>query len=347
MRIRMSIVAASFFIAMAAFAQPSVRLPELSPAANVGQTIGVTDIAITYHRPSVKGRSIFGGLVPYGVVWRCGANESTLVSFSTPVSVEGQPLPAGTYSLFMIPGEQQWTVIFNKFTGGWGTYSYDASEDALRVTVVPKPAEMQEGLIYTFDDPTPSAVTASLRWDKLRVPVKITADTPKLTLASIRGELRGGKHWSAEAWNTAASYALRNGDTESALAFLDKSFDLGTTGGALRIKAVILEKKGDAKGAAELRAEAGRLSPEAYALNQAYTLAGAKKYPEAIKAVNAYIASHPQSWRAYAALGDFYGHSGDQAKAKEQFDRAMSLASDTAQRVEVQDSINSLGAEMK
>src|SRR5579862_3642426 len=109
----MKLGTAALAIAVAAapslMAQSVIRLPEISPAATAGQTIGVTDIAVTYHRPSVNKRKIWGGLVPYGVLWRSGANENTTISFSTPVKIEGQPLPAGTYGLFMLPTASQWT----------------------------------------------------------------------------------------------------------------------------------------------------------------------------------------------------------------------------------------------
>src|ERR1700686_19671 len=134
-------------ITTAALAQPAIRVPDASPGATVGQTVGITDVTINYHRPAVNKRTIFGGLVPYGVVWRAGANENTTIAFSTPVKVEGQTLPAGTYGLFMIPGQSQWTVIFSKFTGGWGAYSYDQSEDAARAPVTPQTlSDSQEGM---------------------------------------------------------------------------------------------------------------------------------------------------------------------------------------------------------
>jgi hypothetical protein len=172
MKIRAIVVPIIVFIAISAAAQPALRLPEVSPAATVGQTVGITDIAITYHRPAVNKRKIWGGLVPYGVLWRAGANENTTISFSTAVKVEGQALPAGTYGMFLIPDPSQWTVVFSKFTGDWGTYNYDQSEDAARVMVTPQTTpENQERLAFTFDDLTTNSANASLRWEKIRVPV--------------------------------------------------------------------------------------------------------------------------------------------------------------------------------
>src|SRR2546423_1695219 len=339
-------------IALSAFAQPALRVPDVSPAATVGQTIGITDISINYHRPAVNNRKIFGGLVQYGALWRAGANENTTITFSTPVKIEGQTLPAGTYGLYMIPTASQWTVVFSKFAGDWGAYNYDPAEDALRVKVTPQATqENQERLAYTFDDVTSNAVNASLRWEKLRVPFKIEVDVPSTVRASIRNELRSGKHWNADAWAAAARYELRNGDPDTALQYANHALDLGVSTNTLRTKAAILEKKGDTKGAADLRARAKQNYNEAEDLSYAaFPLLGDKKYDEAIAYLNGYLSTHPnsaQAWRAYYMLGDAYGRKGDAMKSKDAFEKAMSGAHDAAEREEVQDAINGLGAEGK
>jgi TolA-binding protein len=352
MKIRAIVALMTLLIAMSAVAQPALRLPEVSPAATVGQTIGITDIAITYHRPAVNKRKIWGGLVPYGVLWRAGANENSTISFSTPVKVEGQTLPAGTYGLFMIPGQSQWTVVLSKFTGDWGTYNYDQSEDVARVTVTPQAmADNQERLAFTFDDLANNAATASLRWEKLRVPVKIEVDIPATVRASIRNELRGGKHWNENAYAAAARWELRNGDVETAMQYADRALDLATTTSTLRTKAAVLEKKGDAKGAAELRERAKQNFNEGETLNYtAFGLINDKKYDEAISFLTTWINTHPNSretWRAYSILGQAYAGKGDPAKSREAFDKAMAAAHDVAERAEVQDYLNSLGSEGK
>jgi TolA-binding protein len=326
------------------FAQPLLRVPQASPRARVEETFGITDVAVEYHRPAVNKRRIWGGLVPYDVVWRAGANESTLVTFSTPVKVEGQAVPAGTYSLFMIPSASQWTVVLNRFTGGWGTYAYDAGEDVLRVKVTPQAAEAQERLAYTFDDAKNDAVTLSMRWEKLRVPLKIEAETTKLTLAGIEGQLRGSLHWVPQAWTEAARFALRNGETDKALAFINHGMSLTPDAQSMRVKAAIVEKKGDPAQAKELRERAAALVPEASALNRGYELHFAKKYDEAIAFVNDYLAKHPSNFRAHSLLGMIHTAKGDAAKAKASFDKATSLAKDQSERVEVWDAINALAA---
>ena len=129
-----------------------LNLPRLSQRAQITQRVGLTDITIVYHAPLAGGRELFGKTVPYGQVWRAGANENTTISFTDDVSVEGHPLAAGTYGLHMIPNADQWTIIFSKNSTSWGSFSYDEKEDALRVNVKPAAAENRDSLAYTFDD---------------------------------------------------------------------------------------------------------------------------------------------------------------------------------------------------
>jgi hypothetical protein len=123
-----------------------LKLPTLSQRSIVTQRIGLTDITVNYYRPLVAGRTLWGKEIPYGKVWRAGANENTVISFTDDVSVEGKPLPAGAYGLHMIPAADQWTIIFSKNSTSWGSFSYDAKEDALRVTTKSQPAEFEEAM---------------------------------------------------------------------------------------------------------------------------------------------------------------------------------------------------------
>lgn len=158
----------------------------LSLKASVTQRLGVdTDITVDYSRPGVKGRKIWGGLVPYGMApggkeskgnpypWRAGANENTTIEFNHDLLIEGHKLPAGKYGLFMMPSEKDWTIIFSKKNDQWGSYSYDQKEDALRVDVTPVKAPHQEWLMYGFGDLNGTSATFYLRWAELKVPIKI------------------------------------------------------------------------------------------------------------------------------------------------------------------------------
>lgn len=143
-------------------------------ASKNGETIGTIDeveITLEYGRPNVKNRTIWGGLVPYDKIWRTGANEATTIELSEDVLVDGNPLAAGRYSLFTIPGEEAWTVIFNRQADQWGAFKYEAEQDALRVTAVPRQIEHVESMDFVIED---SQVV--LRWEKLAVPITITRE---------------------------------------------------------------------------------------------------------------------------------------------------------------------------
>jgi hypothetical protein len=190
-------------------AQNDLNLPDLSQAAEVKQRIALTDITVNYHRPLVNGRKIWGGLVPYGKVWRAGANENTTIEFSDPISVEGQPLPKGTYGLHMIPNPDSWTVIFSKTNTGWGSYSYKQDEDALRVNVKPKPlAESKEALEFDFEDLKPDSTAVTMKWEKLSVPFTVSIKDAEQTLENIRAQLKGRGQFTWQALDEGAQFCL-------------------------------------------------------------------------------------------------------------------------------------------
>jgi hypothetical protein len=206
-------------------AQPiDLVLPRVSQRGTVTQRIGLTDVTIVYHSPLVGGREIFGKTVPYGQTWRSGANENTTITFSDDVTVEGKALAAGTYGLHTIPSADQWTIIFSKNSTSWGSFSYDEKEDALRVNVKPRAAEFRESLAYTFDDIKPDSASATLRWEKIAVPMQITTDVKTQVLASIKKQLRntGGFTWGG--YDEAANWCLDNNyNLEEALKWEDTS----------------------------------------------------------------------------------------------------------------------------
>lgn len=217
-------------------AAQQITFPQASPKASITQTVGMTEFTVTYFRPGVKGREIWGGLVPYDKVWRTGANEATVISFNDPVLVEGKKLEAGKYSIFTIPGQSQWTVIFNKNTALWGDYGYKAEEDVLRVTVGSAPGEMVERMQFVFRDVTDSGAVLELQWEKLRVGVKLEVDTQaKIRAITAQTPLR------------AASYLFNNnGDLQEALKYVNSSLAIQEGYQGLFLKGRILEKMGNA-----------------------------------------------------------------------------------------------------
>jgi len=178
------VVAVGLVVSDSAYAQE--KKVRASLPASVSQTLGVdTEITIDYSRPGVKGRKIWGELVPYGMnpgnkyskekpfPWRAGANEKTTIEISNDVLVDGEALPAGKYSIHMIPSEKDWIIAFNKNSEGWGSYDYDEAQDALRVTVTPVEAPFQEWMRFGFGDLAGTSAVAFLQWEKLKVPFTI------------------------------------------------------------------------------------------------------------------------------------------------------------------------------
>jgi hypothetical protein len=219
-------------------------LPRTSPNALVGQTIGATDVTITYGRPSVRDRVIYGDLVPYGEVWRTGANEATTITVEDDVMVEGESLAAGTYALFTIPGEDMWTVIFNSEAEQWGAYNRDESQDVLRVTVTPEAAPPMEMMTFTFEDVTDTTGTAVLHWAEVRVPVALSVDTDAVILAEAQERVP-----EADGWQTPlryANYALQNGvHQEEALGWADAALAMEENFPGLAVKANLLAATGN------------------------------------------------------------------------------------------------------
>jgi hypothetical protein len=333
-----------FATAPVLFAQaPPLVLPVASPRALVQQRVGLTDIDVTYHRPAVKGRKVWGGLVPYGKVWRAGADENTVVAFSTPVRVGGTTLPPGRYGLHMLPTASEWTVIFSSQSHGWGSFSYDPKEDVAKVTVTPVPAEATERLAYTFDDPSEKGVTLSLRWEQLRVPIPIEVDTKAVVVASLRDQVRGLGQFFPETWSAAAGWCARN-DTnlDEALVWADRSLGMKETYVGLRTKAALLEKKGDAKGAEALRAKALGIATEAEVNQTGYGLLAQNKLDEAIAVFQKNVKDHPESWNVYDSLAEAYSLKGDKAQAAANYTKALDKVKAQDQRTRIQEELTKL-----
>jgi Protein of unknown function (DUF2911)/Tetratricopeptide repeat len=332
--------------AATAHAQPALKLPEQSSGATVTQTVGLTDITVSYHRPAVGGRPIWGALVPYNEPWRAGANENTTVTFSSDVKVGGKPLKAGTYGLHMIPTAKDWTIAFSNMSVAWGSFTYDAKEDALRVTVTPRTnAASEERLLYRFDDPTDTKVTLVMSWEKLSVPITIEVDTPKVVMASIRGQLRGLPGFSWQGYNQAAAFWLRSGGSlDEALKMVDRSIQMQPTYQNQMTRAAILEKQGNAKGAAEQRTKAQALATEVDLNQTGYRLINDKKLDEAIKVFQTVTEKYPDSWNAHDSLGEALAMKGDKQGAIAAYTKALSLVKDPTQKKRIEATLARLKA---
>ncbi|WP_044173405.1 DUF2911 domain-containing protein [Flectobacillus major] len=217
-----------------------VRLPQPSSAASVTQTVGTTDFSIKYSRPNVKGREIFGALLPYDKIWRTGANAATQITLSNDITVNGQKLPAGTYSIFSIPTQGEWTLIFNKDIAA-SEQSYSQEKDAARVKVVATTTPKVESFSIDFSDITDSTANLNFAWADKKVVAKIGVETSKMIEASIAKASTD----NANAMNNAASYLLGKGKLEQALKLANSSVSSIETFRNVWTKAQILAKLGN------------------------------------------------------------------------------------------------------
>lgn len=214
---------------------PTLRVPRISQGAKVTQVVGLSEVTIFYHRPGVKGREIWGKLLPYGEVWRAGANEPTLFTFSDEITIEGKKLPAGTYRFVVIPTLGDWTVIFNSEVKNWGTV-YEAKYDTLRFSVTPQAGPHEEWMSFSFTDLTPSSARVVLAWEKVRIGFKIEFNILARLQASVGT-------W--QLLNAASRFALDNNMYfPEAMSWIDRSLAIEKNANTLRTKAELLAKAG-------------------------------------------------------------------------------------------------------
>ncbi|MCX7876947.1 MAG: DUF2911 domain-containing protein [Melioribacteraceae bacterium] len=228
-----------FLISITLFAQ--VELPRLSPNATVTQKIGYTNISVEYCRPSVHNRKIWGDLVPYNKVWRTGANEATVIQFSTDVTIEGNKIPAGRYSLFTIPNEKEWIIILNKVDKQWGSYNYKEDQDLIRFKVVPKENEFVESLMFYFSDITQNSTQLNIAWEKIKVSFKIEVDVLNQAYQKIKEGLANTKADDWQSYAASANFAADNNVyLDEALNWVDKAISIGENYYPYFVKAKIL-----------------------------------------------------------------------------------------------------------
>ncbi len=284
----------ALLVCAAQYTPAQVRTPRPSQKASVMQTIGVTDVTITYSRPGVKGRKIWGDalpsqeakgeatlddqnarpkdapIVPWGHAWRTGANEATQFVVTDDVLINGQKLPAGSYSLHTIPNKDEFTVIFNSVANQWGSFNYDPAKDTLRVKVKPEWVnDNQEWLAYSFDPVTDNSAQVNIRWEKLRVPFKVeVSDVKALTIQKARVAVAAAK---PDDWRTplqAANYVFLSDDTANtaeAMTWLEQSIKVKETFQNLYSKARVLAAQGKTQEAVALGEKALTLGKEAKA----------------------------------------------------------------------------------
>ena len=324
-------------------------LPRQSQHAVLTQRIGITDITINYHRPLVNDRKVWGGIIPYGQVWRAGANENTTITFSDPVTVEGKPLDKGTYGLHMIPAEDQWTVIFSKNSTSWGSFTYQPEEDALRINVKPQSTDFHNALTFDFDQLKADSAVATMRWEKIAVPFEVSVKVNDMVEASLQKQLRGLAQYTWDGWDDAANYLLASKvHLDEALKDEDQSIQVEERYDNLLTKSKVLEamgKKDEAK--AVLNQALDKASPLQMHL-YARQLQGEKRQDEAFVIFRSNAKKYPNEWFVHSGLGRIYSSQGDFDKAAKEMKIALATAPDSfkpgiqglIKRLESKDDIN-------
>ena len=312
---------------------PTLVLPKASQRATVSQTIGLAEISVTYDRPLVNKREIWGKLVPYDSVWRAGANENTVIAFSSPVRLGGTELPAGRYGVHMIPTANEWTVILSRQADAWGSFSYDQKEDALRVTAAPVAAPMQEALGYTIDDPGTGSAVVTMHWEKLALPFTVDVNSKQVVVDSLRQQLRGLGRFFWQPWVQAAAWcAVNDVNLKEAADWAQSSIAINENFTNLRLKATLLEKMGDTANAAQLRQRSLGLATEPDMNAYGYQLIAQGKLDSAIVVFQKNVKDYPKSWNAYDSLGEAYATNGDKKKAVQFYSKARDMTTDPNQK---------------
>ncbi len=231
---------------------PKLAFPPPSPKAVVKQTVGITDIEVSYQRPAMKGRAIFGSLVPYEKIWRTGADSATKITFSTPVKLNGTSVDAGTYELFTIPGKTEWTLIIHQNKSQWGSYAYDAKNDVARIKATPVALPNAiESFSIGFADLKPAAATLYFAWEKTRVPVKIEVDLVGQMVPQIEAAMAATGADKKPYFAAAMFYYENNLDLKKALAWMDAGLaEQPKAYWMIYRKGLLLAKAGDKAGAA-------------------------------------------------------------------------------------------------
>lgn len=325
-------------------AQQTLPTPSLSPHARITQTVGVTEMSVDYHAPAVRNREIWGGKVPWGVVWRAGANANTLVEFSTDVLVEGQPLPAGAYGLHMIPGPERFTVIFSKDSKAWGSYAYRADNDALRVDVTPRAIDSRERMAFLFEDVGDDRATLTLAWERLAVPVQITVDLAEVVLGPVReAAARNDAAPGWQYWFQAAEFGRDHGvPAAETLGWIERSVAAQTTFTNKWAQSELLAEVGRAPEAEAAREAALKIVTvdELAGLGHRYTQRN--DLAAAVTVYDMVIEMGAPNWWTYTEIAATKQKAGDLPGAEAAYKLALTKNPDPVTKAEIEASLAAL-----
>lgn len=264
MKQKIAFTLAFLLFTLVSFAQ-QIQMPQASPSAKIAQKVGLTDVTVDYSRPSTKDRKIFGELVPFGQVWRTGANGATVLSFSTDVLIDGKSIPAGQYALYSIPGKSEWTMILSKNIKLWGAIGYDKSDDIIRFNAEPvKLKRKNETFEISFANMTDTGSDLSLKWENTRVDFRIETEVDPLVMAEIKEYIIDGESTDPSLLYSAASYYYTNDkDINQAYNWINESVEQDPKYWTMHLKAKIEAALGKKTSAVETAVEAIDLAEEA------------------------------------------------------------------------------------
>jgi hypothetical protein len=346
-----------FFISSTAYAQ--LNTPRGSQKSTISQTVGITEISVTYARPSVRKRIIWGKLVPYGMnnlgfgtakssPWRAGADENTTITFSDDVKVEGKAIKAGTYGLHMdIKENGNVTIIFSKNSTAWGSYFYEPSEDALRVDVTSREIPHEELLTFDFVEVKPTSTTLALQWEKKEIPFTIEVDVLNLVMTDIRKNMQNQPGFNRQTWEQAATFSLNNGgDLDEALTWINNAiagqFYSKKTFNNMQIKASILMKQGKTEEALKAMDEVLPIATVFEIHQYGRQLIGLGMNDKAMEIFKFNAKKNKGKWPVNYGMARAYSAQGDLKTAIKYIEKALNNAPNPQSKANVQANLDKL-----
>lgn len=344
--------------AVTAWSQGVITTPRnASPAASVSQTVGISTITVSYSRPAVNGREIWGKLVPYGynvegfgsqhpAPWRAGANENTVLTLSHEARIQGQTVPAGSYGLFfVINDDNTGELVLSKDYKAWGNYWYDPAHDQLRAPITIREHPMTERLTYEFINLDKTSSELVLNWEKKQFPVKIEFAVDDIVMANARDELSNVVGFTWQGYASAANYALQNKThLEEGLEWIDRALAGMRNFTTLNTKAGLMEALGRTEEVPKLREEALALATENELNNYGYQLLNQGKQDEAIRIFKLNTQRFPKSANVWDSLGEALVMKGDEKNAVKNFKKALSMNPPENVRANSEKYLKQLGA---
>ncbi|UII79983.1 DUF2911 domain-containing protein [Flagellimonas sp. CMM7] len=320
-----------------------ITLPDKSQQSIITQRIGYTDITINYHSPGARGREVWGKMVPYGKVWRAGANENTIFTVTDDIEIEGQKLAAGSYGLHLLPEESQWTFIFSENYTSWGSYFYQEDEDALRVTVpVQNGSEMREWLSFDFRKRDRGTASIVLSWADKSAELSMTLNINELALDNIRKQLRSDAYWEWFSWCQAADYCAEHKiNTQEALEWVNKSIQFQENFSNWDVKAKLLKQLGDDAAAEKAIERAIEVGSDVYLERYGRRLLKEKNYNKAEYVFGQSIKKNSTYWRAHFNRGNALKLLERKKEARKAFELALKYSPED-KKAQIQNSLETV-----